>query len=449
MNDATTTSAKAVRIDLLEFKTPPMRAFHMAWFAFFICFFAWFGVAPLMSVVRGELGLNKEQVGWCIIGGVAATVFVRLLIGRLCDAVGPRIAYTWLLTLGAVPVVGVAFANDFTTFLIFRVLIGAIGASFVITQYHTTRMFASNCVGTANAAAAGWGNLGGGATHFAMPALFTLFVGVGLSEAVSWRVCMVVAGVAIFLTGVAYYFLTQDTPEGNFKDLRTAGRMPGRNASAGSFAEACRDSRVWALALIYGCCFGMELTLDGVAALYFADYFGLGLKAAGFAAGAFGMMNLFARALGGIVSDRFAARWGLQGRVKWLFLALLGEGLTLMLFSQTSSVALAIGAMMLCGLFVKMSNGATYSVVPFVNRKALGSVAGIVGAGGNVGAVAAGFLFKGGLDWPTALLILGGLVTVSSFAAFAVRFSEATEEQAAREFEAAVEERRGLVVATA
>ena len=46
--------------------------------------------------------------------------------------------------------------------------------------------------------------------------------------------------------------------------------------------------------------------------------------------------------------------------------------------------------MMLAGLFVKMSNGATYSVVPFVNKRALGAVAGIVGAGGNVGAVLAG-----------------------------------------------------------
>jgi NNP family nitrate/nitrite transporter-like MFS transporter len=446
----TTPAAKAVRIDLRHFKSAPMRAFHMAWLALFVCFFAWFGIAPLMSVVRDELRLDRDQVGWCIIGGVAGTILVRLLIGRLCDVVGPRIAYTWLLTLGAIPVIGIAFANDFTTFLIFRVLIGGIGASFVITQYHTTQMFAPNCVGTANAAAAGWGNLGGGATHFAMPLLFAFFVGtIGLSEAAGWCACMVAAGVVIFLTGIAYYYLTQDTPKGNVRELRAAGRLPGRRGAAASFAEASRDSRVWALALLYGCCFGMELTLDGVAALYFTDYFDLGLKEAGFAAGAFGLMNLFARALGGIVSDRFAARWGLQGRVKWLFLALLGEGLTLMLFSQMASIALAIGAMMFCGLFVKMSNGATYAVVPFVNRKALGSVAGIVGAGGNVGAVAAGFLFKGALDWPTALLILGGLVTVSSFAAFAIRFSAETEEEAARDFAAALKDRKTLALAPA
>ena len=57
-----------------------------------------------------------------------------------------------------------------------------------------------------------------------------------------------------------------------------------------------------------------------------------------------------------------------------------------------------------------MSNGATYSVVPFVNRRALGAVAGIVGAGGNVGSMLAGFLFKGAMPWTQALLCLGGLV---------------------------------------
>ena len=74
------------------------------------------------------------------------------------------------------------------------------------------------------------------------------------------------------------------------------------------------------------------------------------------------------------------------------------------------------------GLFVDMSSGATYSVVPFINRKALGVVSGIVGAGGNAGAVAAGFLFKSALDWPSALLIIGGCVTLSSLLVLSIRF---------------------------
>ena len=40
-------SGKATRIELANFSSPQMRAFHMSWIAFFICFFAWFGIAPL------------------------------------------------------------------------------------------------------------------------------------------------------------------------------------------------------------------------------------------------------------------------------------------------------------------------------------------------------------------------------------------------------------------
>jgi NNP family nitrate/nitrite transporter-like MFS transporter len=112
------------------------------------------------------------------------------------------------------------------------------------------------------------------------------------------------------------------------------------------------------------------------------------------------------------------------------------EGLALMLFSQMRSLPFAIAAMMLTGLFIKMSNGATYSLVPFVNKRALGAVAGIVGAGGNVGSVMAGFLFKGSMPWTQALLVLGATISVVSVVAFAVRFSEGEEQSARAEIEA-------------
>ncbi len=418
---------------------PQIRTFHMTWFAFFLCFFAWFGIAPLMKVVRDELALSQSQVGWCIIASVAITVLARLVIGWLCDRVGPRLTYTWLLIVGSLPVMGIGLAQDFTTFLIFRLLIGAIGASFVITQYHTSVMFAPNVVGTANATSAGWGNLGGGATQLMMPAVFALFVGAfGLSAAAGWRASMFAAGVVCFLTGIAYYFFTQDAPDGNFRQLRAAGRLPGGQGTSGAYLAACKDPRVWALFVIYGACFGIELTINNVAALYFADYFGLGLAAAGVAAALFGLMNLFARTLGGVFGDRFGGRWGLKGRVFWLFLVLFVEGLALMVFSQMSVLWLALPTLIVFSLFVQMSEGATYSVVPFVNKKALGAVAGIVGAGGNAGAVAAGFLFKGSLAWPTALLILGAAVVACSFTAFLVRFSPQAESEAGREYRAAL-----------
>jgi MFS transporter, NNP family, nitrate/nitrite transporter len=62
-------------------------------------------------------------------------------------------------------------------------------------------------------------------------------------------------------------------------------------------------------------------------------------------------------------------------------------------------------------------------LVPFVNRRVLGAVAGIVGAGGNAGAVAAGFLFRvESLSFQGSFLVLGITVTAASFVALSIRF---------------------------
>lgn len=434
---------KATRINLFSLGTPQMRAFHMSWFAFFLCFFAWFGIAPLMAIVREELGLTKQQIGNTIIASVAITIIARLIIGWLCDRIGPRLSYTALMIVGSIPVMTIGFANSYESFLLFRLGIGVIGASFVITQYHTSVMFAPNCVGTANATSAGWGNLGGGVTQMIMPLVFAAFVGLGYSSAMSWRLSMVAAGALCFIVGVAYFFLTTDLPDGNFKELQESGELVRGESKQASFWAAASDYRVWALFFVYAACFGIELTINNIAAIYYMDYFGLGLTTAGLVAGLFGLMNVFARTMGGFISDQFVRTHGLKGRVRWLFVALLVEGFALMFFSQMKVLAFAIPAMIVFSLFVQMSEGATYSIVPFINKKALGSVAGIVGAGGNMGAVAAGFLFRSeNISYPQGLMILGCLVSACAFFTFLVRFSPEDEKIADEEFQKAVAERQ-------
>ncbi|UYO75221.1 NarK family nitrate/nitrite MFS transporter [Halomonas qinghailakensis] len=433
---------KANRIRLLNFSTPQMRAFHFSWFAFHICFFGWFGIAPLMAVVREDLSLTQTQIGNTIIASVAITVIVRLLIGVLCDKIGPRKTYTGLLMLGAVPVMGIGFANSFETFLLARLAIGAIGASFVITQYHTTMMFAPNVVGTANATSAGWGNLGGGTTQILMPLIFSGLLMLGVSETLGWRLAMVVPGVVLFFTGIGYWLFTQDAPDGNFSELRARGELPeatGENSAVQSFLAAAKDIRVWALFIVYGLCFGVELTINNIAAIYFFDKFDLTLATAGLIAGLFGLMNIFARTLGGVFSDLLAKQGGLKGRVRWLFIALLCEGIALIAFSQMHILSLAIGIMLVFSLFVQMAEGATFGVVPFINKKALGAVAGIVGAGGNVGAVSAAFLFRSeSLSYQEGLFYLGITVLVLASCVLVVRFSDATETEEATAYRDAV-----------
>ena len=343
---------------------------------------------------------------------------------------------------------GIGLAQNYETFLLFRsssLAIGVIGASFVITQYHTSVMFAPNIVGTANATTAGWGNLGGGVTQMVMPLLLTSIVTFGVSEAVGWRVAMVVPGVALLLMGIVYHFVTRDAPDGNFDELRARGELSPVSATKGAFGEAARDHRVWALFVIYGACFGIELTINNVAALYYHDHFGLSIGMAGVIAGLFGLMNLFARTLGGAFGDFAGVRFGLRGRVLFLGAVLCLEGIALLVFSRMDVLLLAIPAMIVFSIFVQMSEGATFSVVPFINRRALGPVAGIVGAGGNEGAVAAGFLFRmESLATPDAFLFLGGFVVLVSSLVLVVRFTPEVEaEERGRMLEALA--RRGAV----
>jgi NNP family nitrate/nitrite transporter-like MFS transporter len=432
-----TQTSKATRIGLLDFKSVPMRAFHITWITFFLCFFGWFGIAPLMPVVRENLGLTKGQIGNIMIASVSITIFARLFFGWLCDKIGPRISYTILLLIGSIPVMLIGFSNSYETFLLFRLAIGVIGASFVITQYHTSVMFAPNVVGTANATAAGWGNMGGGVTLMVMPLVFAAFVGAGYISDDAWRYSMVIPGAALFIMAFVYYFYTQDTPDGNLRDLRK--NNPEYNAKRkdekGGFTTALKDYRVWALFLAYGACFGIEITIDNIATLYFVDNFHLGLKEAGIIAGSFGMMNLFARALGGIFGDKAGKKFGLQGRIITLSVFLLLEGAGIMLFSAMDILPWAIVTMLLFALFLKMSNGATYAVVPFINKNAIGAVAGIVGAGGNVGAVLAGFLFKSEtLSYRDSLFIIGIVVMCVSVIALIIGLPKGIKDDISQEF---------------
>ena len=442
-------SQKATRIDLFSFSTPQMRAFHMSWLAFFVCFFAWFAVAPLMPVIKGEFKLTPGQIANINIAAVGITILVRGIIGPMCDKYGPRLTYTALLVLGAVPVIGIAFANSYETFLVFRLAIGAIGASFVVTQFHTSVMFAPNVVGTANATVGGWGNAGGGVTQTVMPLLLAALVSLGVQQTMGWRLAMIVPGVMMLIVAVMYYRLTQDAPEGNFKELRARGIAidSGKKGGWAVFKQAMTNYRVWMLAITYGACFGVEIFIHGVAASYYVDRFGLTLETAGLAAGSFGLLALFARALGGIASDKVAGRFGLDGRTWLLFGLMVGEGVGLLAFSSMDSVGLAVVAMLAFGLFTHMACGSTYALVPFIDRKALGGVTGIIGAGGNIGAVAAGFLLKFSTSLPNALYSLGWAVLVCACCAALVRFSVKHKQAEQRLYDLAVAQRQGLAPA--
>jgi NNP family nitrate/nitrite transporter-like MFS transporter len=115
-----------------------------------------------------------------------------------------------------------------------------------------------------------------------------------------------------------------------------------------------------------------------------------------------------------------------------------------------------------------MAEGATFSVVPFINRKAVGSISGIVGAGGNVGAFLAAMLLKSksAVAESTALkansalgeeamkaaqasaassavssgyFLLGGFIVASAALSLIIKFATADEKAAVEEIKGSLQ----------
>jgi NNP family nitrate/nitrite transporter-like MFS transporter len=373
-----------------------MRAFHYSWWSFFIAFFIWFSVAPLLPEVKKSLDLSTEDVWTTNIVAVAGDIVMRFIFGAVCDQYGARLPMGFVLLAASIPTALTGLVNSLASLTILRLFIGIAGSSFVMCQCWSTRMFSKDIVGVANGLVGGWGNVGGGVTQIVMGTLlFPLFRDViydGDAEK-AWRTVCIVPAIVAALTAVIVVTTSEDCPDGNYKELKKQGHMPEVSASA-SFRSGAVDLNTWLLYIQYACCFGVELTMNNFAATYFVDEFELTTESASAIASIFGFMNIFARGLGGFTSDKFMQRLGMRGRIIWQMTTLLLEGITIFIFAMVEELWAAILLLTLFSIFVQAAEGSTYGIVPYVNRSAPGAVAGIVGAGGPTGAVLFGLGFR-------------------------------------------------------
>jgi MFS transporter, NNP family, nitrate/nitrite transporter len=151
---------KGTEIKLCNFTRPHMRAFHVCWWSFFMAFIIWFAIAPIQSEIKTTLKLTKQQLWTANITAVGGTVFMRFLLGPLCDKYGARALMALVLCTASIPTACVGLINSATDLAIIRLFIGIAGGSFVMCQFWMSNMFAKEIVGTANGVVAGWGNLG-------------------------------------------------------------------------------------------------------------------------------------------------------------------------------------------------------------------------------------------------------------------------------------------------
>ena len=206
---------------------------HMTWFAFFLSFVVWFNFPPFATTIGQDFGLTKPQLGTIGLCNVALTVPARIIIGMLLDKFGPRLTYSLLLIYAAIPCLIFATAQDFNQLVLGRLLMGIVGAGFVIGIRMVAEWFPPRDVGTAEGIYGGWGNFGSafsaftmvlfaaflsflpGAFNFGEPESFKiLFFPAFNTDILNWRAAIAGSGIIAALYGILYYFSVSNTPPG-------------------------------------------------------------------------------------------------------------------------------------------------------------------------------------------------------------------------------------------
>lgn len=201
-----------------------------------------------------------------------------------------------------------------------------------------------------------------------MPLVFGLISHLGANKFTAWRIAFFIPALFQTLSAYGIFFLGQDLPDGNYAELQNSGERY-KDKLCSVLHHGATNYRGWILALTYGYCFGVELTIDNIIAQYFYDRFDVDLHTAGIIAASFGLANVFSRPGGGMLSDFVAKRYGMRGRLWTLWVVQTIGGLLCILLGKVGSLGASVAVMVVFSVFVQAACGLTFGVVPFVSRR--------------------------------------------------------------------------------
>ncbi|ETN20741.1 hypothetical protein PPTG_03672 [Phytophthora nicotianae INRA-310] len=463
---------RATKIKPSSMLRPHMRIFYLSWMSGIMGFIGWYAIPPLMPVIKTQLGLTEGEVLNSDIASTASTIFSRIASGPLLDRFGPQVVQSSVLWFGAIPIVCAAFVSSATSLLIVRFFIGLVGCVFVSSQYWTTITFARNVAGTANAITGGLGLSGIGFAFLVLPFIYEAITSGGhVSEDLGWRITVALPAVLMIIMGTVIRFVVDSCPTGDFQELMNTKRQAEQNGRAAparisisgsssvlpmaqseqqkpmtmlqSFKIVLTDLNVLVMIAQYAACFGTELQLNNMGALYFYTQFTknnctptesnlcylLSKTNAATVASSFGLMNVFARALGGLASDAVNRRLGMGGRKRVQFTLLCVLGALVITLSQLDSLGACIALYVLVAIAAQATGGSTYGIVPYLNEQHTGTVNGLVGAGGNLGGVIYGVIFRSTDGYSAGLLYTGIIILGCALLTPLLRFPHLEQEE--------------------
>ncbi len=424
---------------LLEFERKEIRALHLTWIAFFLTFYVWFNMAPLAtSMLASESYLTKDHIKLFLIANVALTIPGRVIVGMALDRFGPRRVFSILMVVMAIPTWFFAFGSSTMQLFVARLFMSIVGAGFVVGIHMTTLWFKPKDIGFAEGFYAGWGNFGSAAAAITIPTVALQFFG----GDDGWRWAIALSGLIMAVYGVFYWFAITDGPTpdtfkhskkvgalevSSYKDLflyclfliplygilsvlvyrtQTMGflSMNGAYVCYAILAviisfqiykaisvnvpiikagipedDKYPFSSVASLNVTYFANFGAELAVVSMLPMFFQKTWELNPTTAGLIASTFAFVNLWARPLGGYISDLVGSR----RKVMLAYMLGISVGFGLMgTLNSSWPLFIAVVITICCSIFVQGAEGATFGIIPSVKRRLTGQISGMAGAYG-------------------------------------------------------------------
>ncbi len=431
------------KLNLFNFGKANIRTLHITWFAFFMTFLVWLSLGPMMPFIQEALSLTDQQAKVLLILNVAMTIPSRIIVGMLVDKFGPRIMFSSILILGGFISIAFAWADSYQSLAIMRFLSGFIGAGFVVGIRMIGEWFPAKQTGLAQGIYGGWGNFGSAGAAVTLP-----FIAANMGGMDGWRYAITFASIAAIAYGIFYYTVARNTPQGStyFKPAKTGAMevtsgfdlvlymlmniplflalglltwklSPTNMGLIDLFTSviiysvllliyAVQVWKIWhvnahvlkepvpamqrykfkqvaILDFAYFVTFGTELAVVSMLAMFYVEWFDIPKVTAALLAGVYPFINLFARPGGGWISD-------IIGRKRTLIIAFAGITASFLLLGMVDKswpIGMVVGMTIMGGIFSKGGSGAVYAMVPLIQRRMTGQIAGMAGAFGNVGAV--------------------------------------------------------------
>ena len=380
---------------MVKFKGSPGEGLFGATLGFFIGFAAVSLFGPTAARFQEAMSLSPVLVGLLVAVPSLSGSLLRIPFSAWVDTTGGRKPFLVLLVLSIIGMAGLfgviyflypdhLSRSLYPLILVLGVLSGCGIATFSVGISQVSYWFPQARQGTALGTYAGVGNIAPGLFSFLLPIALGAW---GLAGSyLAWLLFLVVGTALYAMTGRnAWYFQAAHQGADPAEARRLAQERGQELFPKGNLTDSLKNSarvwKTWALVGIYFTTFGGFIALTAWMPTYWTKFFAVSAVTAGGLTALYSILTSVIRVAGGAISDRL----GGENTAILALSTMLGGAAILTVSHQ---YGFAVGAEILLGLGMGISNAAVFKLVPQEVPEAVGGAAGWVGGLGAFGGFA-------------------------------------------------------------